>query len=216
MLNAHFKRLDNWTGPRTESRKSATFRASWLQTLDLLEHELDKLRAKDIVIQLEDREAIRGIRNDGSYRMVSQSYYSSEACVILTFESPKGSMSFPCDRYQDFRDNIRAIALSLEALRAVDRHGVTRGNEQYRGWAQLEAPTTETDREGAIDTIASILNVARGAVAANPAAFIKQARIAFHPDGATDPEVKKQRHEMSVLISKAERALFPGATQAGS
>lgn len=40
MLKAHFARLDCWPGPRTESRKYGTFRANWLNTLDLLEYEL--------------------------------------------------------------------------------------------------------------------------------------------------------------------------------
>lgn len=41
--------------------------------------------------------------------------------------------------YDDWRDNLRAVALSLEALRAVDRYGVSRRGEQYRGWQALEA-----------------------------------------------------------------------------
>jgi hypothetical protein len=215
MLNAQFRPLDRWPVERTKGRRNATFRASYVQTLDELEYELQRLAAHDAVIQVEGLTR-EDIRNDGWPRAGNWKNGYGGPGVILSFESAKGSMSFPCDRYRDFRDNIRAIALSFEALRAVDRYGVTRGNEQYRGWAQLEAPTTETDREGAIQTIASILNASRDAVAANPAAFIKQARIAYHPDGVTDAGVKKQRHEMSVLISKAERALFPGATQAGS
>ena len=33
--------------------------------------------------------------------------------------------------------NLRAIALALAALRAVERYGVTRRQEQYKGWAEL-------------------------------------------------------------------------------
>lgn len=66
MLNAQFRPLDQWPGERTKSRKESTFRATWLQTLDLLEFELGKLRARGIVIQVEDPEAIARIRNDGS------------------------------------------------------------------------------------------------------------------------------------------------------
>lgn len=35
--------------------------------------------------------------------------------------------------------NLHAIALGLEALRAVDRHGITSSAEQYAGFAQLTA-----------------------------------------------------------------------------
>jgi len=209
MLKAHFARLDSWPGPRTETREEGQWKASWLQVLDLLEYELGRLDATDIVIQIEDPEGIKGIRNDGSYRMVTQYHFPDKPGVVLTFESPKGSISMPCDRYFDWKNNLRAIGLALKALRAVDRYGVTRGNEQYKGWARLEAPSPEPDREGAIETIASILNAPRDAVAQNPAAFVKEARIRYHPDGVTDEQTKKYRHEMTVLIEKAERVLCP-------
>ncbi len=208
MLNATFRPLTQWPpGPRTGTKKSGQFKATWLQTLDLLEYELGKLRARDVVIQIEDPEGIKGIRNDGSIRIVSTKFYRNLSGIVLSFESPKGNISMPCDRYDYWQDNLRAIALSLEALRAVDRYGVTKGNEQYRGWAKLEAPSNGMDRSKALEVIASILGVPREAVNTNPAAFIKEARIRYHPDSTTDKDVKKTRHEMSVLISKAEAVL---------
>jgi hypothetical protein len=36
--------------------------------------------------------------------------------------------------------NVRAIALALEALRKVDRYGVTKRGEQYAGWKALPSP----------------------------------------------------------------------------
>jgi hypothetical protein len=208
MLNAQFRPLDHWPVERTEKRRDATFRATYVKTLDELEYELQRLGAHDTVIQIEGLTR-DDIRNDGWPRSGNWKNGYGGPGVVLSFDSPKGSMSFPCDRFGDWQDNLRAIAKSLEALRMVDRYGVTRGNEQYKGWARLEAPSPETNREGAIQTIASILNVPRENVAANPAPFIKEARIRYHPDGVTDEGMKKQRHEMSVLISKAEAVLFP-------
>lgn len=43
--------------------------------------------------------------------------------------------------------NVRAIALSLEALRAVDRWGVTSSGEQYRGWSAISATSGEFDMD---------------------------------------------------------------------
>jgi len=37
-----------------------------------------------------------------------------------------------CD--EDWRHNVRSIALGLEALRAVDRYGISRRGEQYAGF----------------------------------------------------------------------------------
>jgi hypothetical protein len=36
--------------------------------------------------------------------------------------------------------NVRAVALAMQALRAVDRYGVTKRGEQYVGWKALGAP----------------------------------------------------------------------------
>jgi hypothetical protein len=205
MLNAHFKPLHQWPGPREQSRKSGTFRADWVNTLDMLEYELGRLRAKDIVIQLEDPEAIKGIRNDGSYRMVSRSYFSGKACVVLTFESPKGNISMPCDRYEDWKDNLRAIALSLEALRAVDRYGVTRGNEQYRGWTQIGNGNGKMDRASALKFMASlhsspVENLARLS-ADELRSICRTAKIENHPDRPGGS------HETFVAIGQAEEVL---------
>jgi hypothetical protein len=121
MLNATFRPLHQWTGPRTQSRKDAQFKAGWLQTLDLLEYELGKLRATTVVIQIEDPETHKRMRNDGSMTLPDK-FWREKPGVILTFDSPKGAMSFPCDRYPHWRDNLRAIGLSLEALRAPPRN----------------------------------------------------------------------------------------------
>ncbi len=144
MLNAQFRPLDHWPGPRTKYRKNATFRAGYSQTLDDLEYELDRLSARDVVIQV-DGLSLQDIRNDGWPR----GSWNGGPGVVVSFESPKGSISMPCDRFGDWRDNLRAIAKSLEALRMVDRYGVTRGNEQYRGWAKLADPNAKWRRKHA-------------------------------------------------------------------
>jgi hypothetical protein len=203
MLNARFKPLDRWTGgERTKDRKAAQFKANYLQTLDLLEYELGKLRADHVVIQIEDPEQHKRIRNDGSMTMADK-YWPTKPGVILTFESPKGNISMPCDRYPHWRDNLRAIALSLEALRAVDRYGVTRGNEQYRGWTQIGNGNGKMDRASAFRFIESL----RGSPIDRPiqvqalAEIIKTLKVAHHPDkpGGT--------HETFVAIGQAEEVL---------
>jgi hypothetical protein len=54
-------------------------------------------------------------------------------------------LSFPCDQFTKWQDNLRAIALALEALRKVDRYGVTRIGEQYKGWKQLPPASERPD-----------------------------------------------------------------------
>jgi hypothetical protein len=205
MLNAHFKPLHQWQGDRTKERKSAQFKASWLQTLDLLEYELDRLDAHHVVVQIEDPEQHKTMRNDGSMTVAGK-YWPTKPGVVLMFESPKGNISMPCDRYNHWRDNLRAIALSLEALRAVDRYGVTRGNEQYRGWTQIEAPSNgKMTREQALVFLASLTG--SNAVALDEhwstvgEAMLKRAKKLHHPDAPGGS------HEMFVKIGQAEEVL---------
>lgn len=140
MIDARFVPLKSWPGERTPAsrRQKAQFRATYAKTLELLEAELVHLRAKEIVIQAPFR--LDQIRNDGWPR---SSAAPNDVGVILSFETRTGPLAFPCDRFQTFDDNMRAIALSLQALRAVDRYGVTRKAEQYTGWKKLPPPSDQ-------------------------------------------------------------------------
>jgi hypothetical protein len=133
-LEFQFRPIAVWPGKRSAPRPSP-FRASWSDTLGLLERELGKLQARNIVIQADCGES--DIRRDG---MLRADVRLRGPGVILSFDSRHGPLSYPCDRYRDWQSNVRAIALSLEALRAVDRYGVTRRAEQYQGWSKLPPP----------------------------------------------------------------------------
>ncbi len=101
--------------------------------MDRLEYELDALRGSDIVIQLDCERS--QLTNSGK---IKAGVKPRSPAVILSFESKHGPMSYPCETFQTWQANVHAIALSLEALRAVDRYGVTRGREQYQGWLAIE------------------------------------------------------------------------------
>lgn len=55
---------------------------------------------------------------------------------------PENRLIYATDACEDWRHNVRSIALGLEALRAVDRFGISRRGEQYAGFrAALPAGT---------------------------------------------------------------------------
>lgn len=163
MLTATFCPLTQWPGKRTEAgkRKRAPFRAGYIKTLDDLERELHHVRASSVTIQI-DLET-KDIRNDGWPRSNARPMTPG---VVLSFVTPTGPLSFPCDTYTTWEDNLRAISLSLTALRAVDRYGVTRHAEQYRGFKAIEAPgaTPAMDRQQAIAFIANHADLSAGDV----------------------------------------------------
>lgn len=127
--------LGAWTDPITANRKpSYLFRAAWSDTLTLLGAETDKLGAQLVVLQVDATE--RDIRNDGLLRANAR---LTSPRVRISFESVHGPLTYATDSYDHWQANIRALALALQALRAVDRYGVTKRGEQYRGWLAIEA-----------------------------------------------------------------------------
>jgi hypothetical protein len=134
--------VENWPGvPRNQSERiRAQFSAPWQTTLDLLDKELWALSARNTVIQAYWRR--EDLRLDGQPRA---GCVPTSPGVIVTFTTKAGELSFPCDTFDRWNDNLRAIALALEALRRVERYGVTRQSEQYKGWAKLP-PAPEPGR----------------------------------------------------------------------
>jgi hypothetical protein len=149
---AKFRPIQQWPGATTRERRRSPFSASWSSTLTLLDRELSWLGSDNVVIQVALAE--RDIRLDGYPRANARPEHPG---VIVSLDSPYGPLSYPCDTFHDWRDNLRAIALALEALRAVDRYGVTKRGEQYTGWKQLPSGTpmpAPMTREQAIEFIA--------------------------------------------------------------
>lgn len=142
-MQVTFRPIVTWPGESTRRRKHSRFRAGYSDTLRLLDIELVKLQARDVVIELWLSES--EIRLDGMPRSGSR---PRSPGVILSFISRYGPLRYLCDSYGLWEDNLRAIALSLEALRAVDRHGMSSRGEQYTGWKALPVATAN----GVIDS----------------------------------------------------------------
>ena len=138
MIEIRFRRLKDWPGTKTAwcDRKNARFKAPHSDTMDLLDRELHMLGAYDVVIETYHKD--HDIRLDGWPR--SNAGMPEQPGVVISFGSDHGPLRYPCDRFTHWKDNLRAIALALEALRRVDRYGVCSHAEQYRGWSELPSP----------------------------------------------------------------------------
>jgi hypothetical protein len=110
------------------------FRAGSNDTLWKLEYELDKLGAVEVVIELALTES--EIRIDGWPRAGAR---PSHPGVVVSFDSRHGPLRYGTDAFPDWQANVRGIALGLEALRKIDRYGISHRGEQYTGWKQLSA-----------------------------------------------------------------------------
>ncbi|MCG5431225.1 molecular chaperone DnaJ [Mycobacterium sp. MYCO198283] len=134
--------LDGWPKAFTSDRKPSRFEAKFSDTLELLGRELRMIDPDDryyppSVLQIALREQdLR--RTDGMPRVQAVTAHPG---VILNIEPRnRPAVSFPCDTFTHWHGNLRAIALTLEPLRKIDRYGVADTGQQYRGWQAIEAP----------------------------------------------------------------------------
>lgn len=145
MITLHWKPIDRWPREQTKNREHSQFRRTstsngyrrdeipWTDTKLLLEGELRHIGVRDAVIQLALKD--RDIRLDGQIRADARIAHPG---VVLSLIHPKqGPLTFACDKWTTWQSNIRGIAKALEALRLVDRYGITSSGEQYTGWKEL-------------------------------------------------------------------------------
>lgn len=136
---------DSWVGKQT--RVTSTYTASWGSTVEMLKREIEYLQEPgmpDPVLLMDI--AATDLRMDGQIKANARP--ANTNAVALSFESVKaGPLTLTCDRFESvsFRNrmllwqhNLRSIALTLHALRSVDRYGVDSTGKQYAGWRQNE------------------------------------------------------------------------------
>lgn len=198
----------------TGKRRPSPFTASWADTLELLDTEVNALAGRDVVIEVDVTADL--IRLDGNLRAHAA---PATPAVAVAFDSKRhGPLIWRCDAYlargygkgprEGWRHNVRAIAMTLQALRAVDRYGAASSGEQYTGWAQLPPGPS-------------------GAIVPEPpmtrAAAAEALVLAAHPDLSGDSIVGHTRGlldgllDLGVTIRRAQRNTHPdtgGSAQA--
>jgi hypothetical protein len=173
VIDLKFRPITTWPGGAIEPRRSP-FRANYGVTLRLLERELDYLGARNVFLQVALDES--EIRLDGRPRARATARHPG---IILTFDSRYGPLQYATAEFDTWQDNIRAIALGLEALRKVDRYGITKRGEQYTGWKALPAG----GNGGVMDTAEAMRIIDRYG-----GGNIRAAIRATHPDAGGDDE----------------------------
>ena len=186
--------LDPWIGPVTNPRVTSPFKASWSDTITLLNREVEALQTRAQreyrwVLQMDVTES--QVRKDGG---VYERATPRSPAVRVAFDTRHGPLLFAADRFTHWQSNARAIALSLEALRKVDRYGVTGTGEQYRGFVAIAARPAEMTREQAAEFVAhwsGVPNLTGAAILADPehsrlTAAYRMAAKRCHPDLTRD------------------------------
>lgn len=112
--------------PRTKVRERSRFKQTLAAAMRGLETELGRINARSVVI---------------SSNVTLGQERPSDPGVALYFRQGPADRCVPCDRWDRVQDNVHAIALTLEALRGIDRWG-TPGMmaAAFRGFAALPSP----------------------------------------------------------------------------
>jgi hypothetical protein len=170
-----------------DTGKGDNFQAPIEQTLGEIDYELSLLSASDISLATAHTRQTRAGNPDVGAA-------PSDRGVLLEYYTDAGHYQLPSRRYARWQANLRAIYLTLEALRGVDRWGVGREGAQYTGYAALppgDQPSGIRSREQAAFILveASSIDIAPAALLNAPEllpAVIRAARAAVHPDRIGD------------------------------
>lgn len=196
--------LPGWS-PASADRPTSRFDASWAVVVADLERELHHIRAADVVLSVVVESPASAVRIDGGIRAAAKVTHPG---VRLTIgRSNQGPLVFDCDTYQcrpwrssagpSWHHNLRAISKTLEALRAVERHGASSGR-QYAGWAEIEATSSGTS---ALERLAKIAGVDVGALSQKD--LIRAARRTAHPDGGGSDELFNEATQLMAQLPEA-------------
>ena len=131
--------------PRAKSRRDGPYQVTFGKALDDLAGELRRFGARGLVIS-----SNVPIRQDGLPYASADNRLYDDPGVAVYFELRGKPYVFACDRWRAVRDNLRAIGLTVSALRAIDRAGASELLERaFTGFAQLpparEAPPSWFD-----------------------------------------------------------------------
>lgn len=128
--------------PLTTARRYSPFKKTWGDILNDLFYEMGRLNYRTDSCVIMTAHPPYYVNKDGTLR--SGAPKPEHPGVVVKFEvwnkkqSRYEKMVFDCDRFVKFEANVQAIAGAMEALRKVERYGVTNaGRDQYAGFKAL-------------------------------------------------------------------------------
>lgn len=196
--------IREWPGTiRTERRVSA-FSAPLRDTLRVLDREIYHLvttRAQQESGELLVAIPATKFRRDGRPYADARAEHPG---IIFSLDTPMGRLSYPCDTFTTWQDNLRAVALALEALRKVDRYGVTKRGEQYRGFLAIEATAAPAGFSTGLEAAEWLRSwVGPGWDDRPLRAVLREAQRSTHPDMSGDAATF---HRVSLAEAKLREA----------
>lgn len=214
---------DEVTGARTEASR---FTATWRQTEKMLQAEADHLAgrmASNVDVFIEVDLPASAIRLDGGIK--STRTPASHVVAVTVPHRELGELRLVAGRYvtswgeylTGWQANVRAVALTLKAMRDMARWGAATG-QQYRGFAAIGATSTGTALGTGLTPADALAMLVTGAgsdpddydmtAADRPdtvASLYRRAAAIHHPDAGGNPAVFARLTEARDLLLKGLR-----------
>lgn len=132
--------------PRTDprDRQRGAFKVTMARARDELLRGLRLLEACDVVIS-----SMVPVRQDGiPYASWRGGLRENDPGVAVYWMRGGEPFVMACDRYEDVIHNLRAVGLTVEAIRAIERHGSTHLRDRaFAGFRALPASTKRPWRD---------------------------------------------------------------------
>lgn len=175
-----------WPGgyPRT-ARPSGTFRFypnSVYSEVKGLKEELGRMNARNIIISTNIP-----LKNDGNPYSTYQR--PSDVGVAVYFTKDNKAMALCCDKWNTVEANLKALSMSVDAMRGLDRWGVSEiMNRAFMGFKALP-------EKAASFPWWDVLGVSRTATRKDVEAAYKKKVKSHHPDNGGDPNKWEELRE---------------------
>jgi hypothetical protein len=121
---------------RTERRGPSRFKALISKALPLLTAEIGRLGGSSVVITTN-----LPLKADGTFRLDRDPVDPGAA---VYFNRDGKNVVFACDQFDEVRENVYAIAKTIEAMRAIERYGASElADRAFSGFLGLPATASE-------------------------------------------------------------------------
>lgn len=179
--------------PRNDVHELAQFKVDYNTAVRHLSYELERLGAESAYLSTD-----RPLRIDGTPR--ADRSPDSPAVAVYFVRNGK-QLCIPCDKFQTARDNIRAVGLTLESIRRMERYGTSQTVEAtLSGFAALPA---EASPNAGPRPWHEVLQVSPDADPSVIRAAYRNLAAKYHPDNTSTGDEAKF-HAVQRALREAE------------
>lgn len=178
--------------PRSPEVSRSRFDQTFASARSHVESELENLGATNVIISTNCETS-----SSGSLKATTRQPEDTGVAVYFTMDGQEKVLC--CDAWDRVHDNLRAIGLTLEYLRAVGRWQVSQVLDNvFRGFVP-ELPETATG--GDVRPLHEILGIAANAPQHLVKKAIRAKRLEVHPDRNNNDRTKWDELESAIKIA---------------